>query len=149
MRAPGITYRYSYPRDTAGQTFQPLYRHISDSDTATLVTASFAGIPRDKVLVITNVCVECDPGAGQSCTNIVLRAHAPAGIAFNIAMNFFAAAADESRSLNWDGEIFLVGNARDQINVRAFGIFSSGVAANLTTMSLYGVVIPLANVGPF
>lgn len=149
MRAPPITYRYSYPRDTAGQTFQPLYRHISVTAQTAVVTTTFAGIPRDKVLVLSNACVDADPGAAQSCLQIVLRGHAPAGIAFNIRIENFVADADETRSLNWQGEIFLVGNATDQINVRAFATFSSGVAANTTTFSLYGVVVPLANVGPF
>lgn len=149
MRAPPITYRFNYPRDIAGQTFQPLYRHVSESASTAVVTASFAGIPRDKVLVLSNACVECTPGATQSCINIVLRGHAPAGIAFNIAMEFFPVDADEAHSLNWSGEIFLVGNRQGNINVRAFGVFDANANANLTILSLYGVVVPLANVGPF
>ncbi|MEE8609034.1 MAG: hypothetical protein V3S55_15630 [Nitrospiraceae bacterium] len=149
MRAPEITYRYLYPKDVAGPTFEVLIRALNFSDTATVVPILFTGIPKDKILVLTNAMLQADPGATQACTRLTLSGFSSAGALFDIAGVSPDANADEVITLNWQGELFLSGGVEGQSVVRANAVYDAGVAANRIDLSFHGIVIPKANVAIF
>jgi len=149
VRAPDITYRYIYPKDVAGPTFEQIGRSVTGSASATGVSASFAGIPKDKVLVLSNINCLANPGAGQDVVTMQVDMFTSAGAEFVIISQNEAGTADLTTFLNWQGELYIPGRSDGLNSLTAFCVFNAGVAANSVTMQFLGVVIPRANVSTF
>lgn len=149
MRAPDITYRYVYPRDIAGPTFEVLARSFFLSSAATNVSQSLSLINKDKIFVLNNIAIQADPGATQALLDLRVSAFTPAGAEWNIIRFRAAATADLIESFNWSGEVYVLGREPGIVNVRVVGLFDAGVNANNVDVSLHGIVIPRGNSANF
>lgn len=149
MFVPEISYRYIYPKDVAGPTFEILSRLIVTSIANATATAVIQGIPKDRILVLANVSVEIVPGATQAATAARVRAFTSAAAAFLIEHNVYPATADAIEVLNWTGSIFIPGRGEDETTVEVSAFFDAGVNANVTTVGVHGIVIPRGNSAAF
>jgi len=149
VKAPEITYRYIYPKDIAGPTFEIMTRADTLSASSTSLNDDVLGIPKDRTLVLTNVAVHADPGATFSVLDIQIVGFTGAGLVFSIALVEFVAVADQQQTLNWQGEVYLQGRGIDQAILRLHSTYSSGAAANLQSFGLHGIVIPRGNAAAF
>jgi len=149
VRAPEITYRYIYPKDIAGPTFEIMTRANTLSSSSTALNDDVLGIPKDRTLVLTNIAVQANPGAGFSVGDIQIVGFTAAGLVFVISWQEFTAVADLEQSHNWQGEVYLQGRGIGQPIVRIHSAYSSGAAANVQTFGLHGIVIPRGNAGAF
>jgi len=149
MRAPEITYRFGLPVNIMGSTIQTIVRQISVADTATTVTASLTGIPKDKILILANAVLEGIPGATQGVTTMALRGRTIAAAAFTIALSTPVVVADQPIAENWSGEVWIAGAGENATTVELIGVFDAGVASNSVFMHLSGLVIPKGIVAVF
>ena len=149
MKAPEITYRYIYPRDVAGPTFEVLSRTFFLSDAATSISQSLSLITKDKILVLNNISIQADPGATQALLDLRVSAFTPAGAEWNITRFRGAGTADLIEAFNQTGEWYILGREPDVVNVRVVGLFDAGVNANNVDVSLHGIVIPRGNSANF
>jgi len=149
VRAPNITYRYNLPIDLAGPTIQTFSRSIFTSASATTITLSIEGVPKDKILILSNAVSEASPGAAQSCTTQALRGRTVAALAFTIDLNTPVPVADQAIAHNWQGEVWVAGAGENATTVELITVFSAAVAANRADLHLFGLIIPRANVAIF
>jgi len=149
VRAPGITYRFIRQIDTAGPTFELVSRDLNAAASATEVTTTLTGVPKNKILVLSNVSVIALPGATFSCIAIQLAGFTGAGARLLIQQERFAVDADETKTLNWQGEIWLPGRGGTDISVEVEGTFTSGAASNSIFIGLFGIIIPRGNASQF
>jgi len=149
MRAPDITYRYIYPKDTAGPTFELVSRDLQEAASANNIDIRFAGIPKDKVLVLSNVAMNAVPGGALVVTNMQLSAFTQQGQEFIIAETNPDTSAVRLANINWQGAIYIPGRAADADNVRFLVFFDAGTSSNALRVGLHGVVIPRGNVSSF
>jgi len=148
MQVPEIAYRYIYPKDVSGPTFEILTRVLAGAETGDPII-NFTGIPKDKVLVLTNVAMLANPGATQACTFIGLSGFSSAGAIFDIKVETFPADADENQTLNWDGAVYIAGGVEGQVNLRFSAAFDAGVNSNTLDANFNGVIIPRGNIAIF
>lgn len=149
MRAPELTYRYIYRIDTAGPTFEVLARVFNASGAATLVSINLTGVPKNKVLVLTNVTALSNPGATQAVTAITISMFTSAAAQVNVVQETFPVDADENQTLNWQGEIFIPGRGGTFPSVGMSSSYDAGVASNICGFALQGVIIPRGNIATF
>lgn len=137
-------------QEARGQIFEIYTRHTSTSAASASLTLNFPDIPRDKILYLRNIQCETIPGATQSAINVTVRATTHAGLNFNVAVETFPADADERQTLNWQGDVLLLGPVIASINsVTVIATFSAGVASNFVSGSLQGLVVPRGNAAAF
>ena len=149
MLVPDIAYAFTRPTDTAGPTFEILSRQQQLSTAAILVELFLTDIPKDRVLVLSNVAMRADPGSGQGVDELVIQGVTQAGLIFDIKTQFIDGANNIRFNLDWQGEVFIQGAGAGNTTLRAFALFSAGAAANLFQASFHGVIIPHGNVGAF
>jgi len=149
MRAPEIAYRYLRAIDTAGPTFEMVSRDLNNAGSATEVTVTLTGVPKNKILVLSNISAIALPGATFSVVALQLAGFTGAGARLLIQQERFPADADETKTLNWQGEIWLPGRGTGEISVEVEGTFSSGAASNSIFIGLFGVIIPRGNASAF
>ncbi len=149
MLAPDLTYSFRMPKDVSGPTFEILSRDASISDTSTTVTFTLDDLPKDRLLILSNIQVHANPGAAQGMDNIRAFGTTPAGQMFGIARLNEPVVAGLTRSLNWQGQVYIMGGGRGTNQVTIVGGFDSGVAANVITVGIHGLVIPRANAAAF
>jgi len=149
MLTPDLTYSFRAPKDVSGPTFEVLTRQFDLSDTSATLIFTFDDLPKDRMLVLSNVAILANPGAGQSVIGMGLHGITAAGMQFDISRFAQAIVADLTESFNWQGQVFITGGGRGTTCVRITVSFSSGVAANTCAVGIHGVVIPRANAGPF
>jgi len=149
MKAPDITYRYLYPKDVSGPTFEIVSRNDGGAVTATSRTFTFAEIPKDKVLVLSNFMSTATPGATQAVTSITLSAFTSSGQEWTIVGQSFVVAADVVQTLAWDGVVYVAGREPGAANLRMVGTFDAGVASNAINFNFHGFVIPRGNAAIF
>jgi len=149
VRAPEITFRYQYPRDIAGPTFEILARTFDTGLTsATSLVLTLVGVPLNKILVLTNANIEAIPGTAQQIDEMGVQATTQAAQTWNISTAKLELADTIEAALNWQGEVYIQGRGNDPC-VRMFGVFDGGVNDNRLFCSLHGIVIPRGNAGPF
>jgi len=146
---PDITYRYLYPIDSAGPTFELVIRELNETAGATLVEVELIGIPQNKIFVLGNISMTAFPGATQSCTSLQLAGFTSAGARVLISQKRFVAVAGVIQELNWDGQVWLTGRGAGAITVQMSAVFSAAVNDNQIVTGLFGVVIPRGNAGAF
>lgn len=148
MRAPNITYAFTNSKDTSGPTFEPLLftRQISSGSANPIFVVS--GLPKDRVFVLANATLTGAPGATQNLKELSLQIVTHTGVIMNIATDIEAKAADVDGSLNWTGEIYVLGGGAGTDFFRANALYNSGVNANTTNLAIQGIVIPRGNVSP-
>lgn len=150
MRAPEITYGYTAPTDTAGPTFELFTRNESISGGASALSVlTFGDIPKDRILVLSNVALTADPGNAQFIDEMRIQGITQAGLIFDIATDIVVKAANIEASLNWDGAVYIQGGGLGNDSIRVLASFDAFANANLLAVGLHGVVIPHGNVASF
>jgi len=150
MRFPGIAYSFMRGTDVSGPTALILSRHFQFSGGGlTVIEFFFSDLAKDRVLVLTNVDVESDPGNTQHVIRMKLQALAQGEENFTIKALNFVPAADEIKNLEWQGEIYIQGGGPGKDTVRVFTQFNTAVNANSMTVGLHGIIIPRGNLGGF
>ncbi len=149
MRVPEIVYRLARAPASSGPLFELFSRRESASASSTAVSNVITGPPKDKVLVVTNMTVDMDPGAAQSVIRVVFSGVTPGGLVFQIAQVGLVAVADLRTGFDWQGEVAIGGGGIDNTILIADTVYSAGVAANATVLSVFGYVIPRGNIAPF
>lgn len=129
-------------RDQQVTWLDPIQFRLTTS-AASAVVSSTLTIPQGRAAVITALTVTCSPGAAQNVNQIVV-AVLLRGIDFNqpnIKETYTPGAANAIIPLDWQGEIVVLpGDV-----IRALAVFNAGVAVNNTTLSVFGILIPVGN----
>lgn len=149
MRFPGIAYSFMRDTDTAGPTALILSRHLQVSSAAVQLEQFFANLPKDRILVLTNVSVASDPGSGQAISEIAIQGLSQGITNFTVARLLPPITTALNRDLNWQGEVYIQGGGPGTNTVRMFTQFDAGANANLMTVGLHGIIIPRGNMGGF
>jgi len=149
MLTPDITYRYIYPKDIAGPTFEVFARELIQTVANVTNTIAISGISRDKVLVLSNVVLVANPGATQAAETMNLQGISGSGSPFDIQHRIAAGTADLSEVMSWSGQVFIPGRGEGLTNLTITVTFDAGVAGNLVFGGIHGIVIPRANVAVF
>lgn len=149
MRAPEITYRYLYPKDVSGPTFEVFTHSESVSGTAANIASTARGIPQDRVLVLTNAQVQGVPTGTESLTQLLFTGTTPSGVIWTIARDDFTGAAAAEGALNWSGEAYLGGGGAAVTILDATARFDAAVLTKTIRFSAQGIVIPRGTIAPF
>lgn len=149
MRAPNQAFQFVSNKDVAGQTFEIISRTFGLADTDAGAEFIIDGIPKDKILVLTNVSMQARPGAGQHIVDMAVQGITAAGLIFDIATERPLIDADQSRSLNWQGEVYIIGTGSGNRTVRLVWTYDAGVASNASNAGVHGIVVPRGNSASF
>ena len=150
MRPPEITYSFSVPKDTSGPPIELMSRRQSAAVTTQNVTLTFAGIPQDRILVLTNVNLVVTPGAAEQLLHMAVQGFTGAGQVFNIAAETPTTSDGHREVLNWSGEIWFQGRGQDQTILQALYNYDAlGATNNTMTFDFAGFVIPRGNAAQF
>lgn len=149
MRAPGITYQFVREKDTAGPSFEIINRTDQESGSNNPIELFFTDLPKDRILVLTNVTIDANPGATQFVTDLLINGRTGTGTEFGIARATPVFNADENHSLNWSGSVYIMGNAAGEVSLRFAAFFNATAAANAFTAAFSGIVIPRGNAALF
>lgn len=148
MFFPELTYAFT-PKDLTSVFTELVHRGNQETDTATTLTMSLSGIPQDRMLMLANVTIDAVPGATQAVTQILLQIETHAALQSAIARERFVVAADVDRTLNWQGQVFVLGQGAGNDSVIASISFDAGVNANVARASFSGVIVPRGNIAAF
>ena len=150
MRFPGITYSFKRPTDVSGPTALILSRHFQISGGgSSLLDFRFSDVPKDRVLVLTNVSVIAQPGLAQHVIEMKIQAFSQGVENFNIDQRLPLQVTDQDEVLNWQGEVYIQGGGPDTDTIRIFTFYNSAVASNAMTLGMHGIIIPRGNLGGF
>jgi len=147
---PGIAYAFQRPTDVSGPTALILSRHFQISGGGlTLLEVFFSDLAKDRVLVLTNVTIQANPGATQAVNQLKVQGLAQGQENFGIDQREPLRTADQNETLNWQGEVYLQGGGPGTDTVRMFAAFNGAANANAITVGLHGIIIPRGNLGGF
>jgi len=149
VRPPQLTYQFTVPTDVAGQTLQFLNKVDQRSGGAALDEFFLIDVPKDKILILTNATLAAVPGATQSVSDMSIQGVSGTGEIFDIARRLGEVVADEDRTLNWSGELWIAGAGAGNASLRFFNLFSAVANANLSRVGFSGFIIPRGNAGAF
>jgi len=149
MLAPDLSYRFLYPKDIAGPTFELCARSANDSATNATVTSNYTFLPKDKMLCVSSMSLQADPGATQAVTDIRISFFTATGFEFNVVRRITPGTADLIEAFHWEGQVYILGRSPAAVNVRVQVIFDAGVNSNNVTSSVFGIVVPRGNVALF
>lgn len=150
MRFPGITYAFKRPTDVNSPTALILSRHFQVSGGGlSLLEFLFSDLPKDRVLVLTNVSVVAAPGLAQSVVEIKIQGFSQGVENFNIDQRIPPSTVDIVEVLNWQGEVYIMGGGPGTNTLRVFGFFSAFANSNALTVGVHGIIIPRGNLGGF
>jgi len=149
MRLPEIAYRFLYPKDVSGPTFELESVFLTGSGTAASLTVDMTGVPIDRVLCVTNMQVSFLPGVGGQFLRGAIFGTTPGGVVFNIIQSKFPGTDDLREDINWDGEIYIGGSGIDNPILSALGVKDDAIVSSTVHFSVFGVVIPRGNIAPF
>lgn len=135
--------------DVSGPTALILSRHFQLSAGATLLEFFFSDLPKDRVLVLSNVSLLAAPGATQAGRAMSIQAFSQGVENFNIDQRIPLFVADINQVLNWQGEVYIQGGGPGTDTLRIFTVFSAGANANAITVGVHGMIIPRGNLGGF
>lgn len=149
MLAPNIAYAFSTPKDVAGPTFEVVTRTIAETDSVIAITIDTLEVPKDRLLVVANICMIANPNAGNGVVNMVASVITAAGQRVQLMNLELPATADAEETLNWQGEVFVLGGGQDTSSLRFYFEFDNALAANQATASYTGIIVPRGNAGPW
>jgi len=149
MRAPNIAYAFTSPKDTAGPTLEHVNRTLQVSSSDDPQELFDLEVPKDRIFIVSNILVECNPGGGQNVITVLAEGRTQTQFFFGIAGKRGVFVADESVTLNWSGEVWIAGGGQGTTTLRFFCDFNSGVNSNFLRASYSGIVIPRGNAGAF
>ncbi|MEA3482769.1 MAG: hypothetical protein U9R65_12545 [Pseudomonadota bacterium] len=146
MRVPELVYQFQRPLDAAGPTFELYQRELAATFNGVQVRAALSNVPKDRVLVISNVHVRSVRGGVVGITRIVINGTTNAGRVITIKNVDFVPAVGGSANLDWQGEVQLLGGGPLISTIFADTFFDAANAANGTTISVFGIMIPRGNI---
>jgi len=149
VQAPDITYQFAQAKDTAGPSFEVLSRQQSLSASANLIEILFTDLPKDRVLVLTNVSMNNNPGTTQFQLEIRAQAGTQGGALVDIVSDVVNKGASIQAGLNWQGVFYIMGLGIGETALRLFASYNSGAVANTLDVNFHGIVIPRGNAGAF
>jgi len=149
MLGPNIAYAFTSPTDTAGPTFEIVNRSQSEFLSLVSIIIDTMVVPKDRIFVLSNVCIAANPGAAQKVTNLIVKGINQTGSQFEIANLEFEVAADEEHTLNWQGEVWIQGRGSNLASLRFIADFNANANANFVVVSFSGAVIPRGNAGAY
>jgi len=149
MRFPGIAYSFMRDTDVAGPTALILSRHFSVSSSLALLEFLFTDLPKDRVLVLTNVAVAGLPGASQGVREVGIQGISQGEENFTIAHDYLPGTNDLRAMINWQGEVYIQGGGPGTTTVRLLTFFTDLTNANTMTIGIHGIIIPRGNLGGF
>lgn len=147
MRAPELAYSFNQPKDVSGPTLELFSRQLATTTATNPIQLAFSGIPKDKILIVTNLSLSANPGATQAVENMSVLGTFPAGIATTIEQNFPLQVADLTEALNWQGEVWIPGGDQNQLIFSA--TFDAAANPNFMSVHAYGLIVPRANTANF
>ena len=146
MRAPGITYAFTSPTDTAGPTLDVVNRHFQQSSADALIQFIIRDVPKDRIFILQNFSLLAAPGTGQGIFEMKIQGITRAGLNFTIATASPDPAATASFSLNGNPDVWIHGGGKGKDTLRVFGFFNGAVFANNFTVGISALIIPNGNV---
>lgn len=149
MKAPGITYRFQWPKDTSGLTFEVLSREFFETAAAAAVTFDLTGIPKDKVLVLSNLIIVALPGAAQNVADVNCQGFTQAGAPYDIIHAIAPAVVGQREAVPWQGEVYQLGRGAADAALTITVNFDAGAAANQIFGGIHGIIIPRGNSAQF
>lgn len=149
MLVPDIAYRFVAPTDTAGPSFEILSRQQSLSGGPILTVLTVSDIPKDRILVLSNVELIGEPGATQNVEEMKIQGVTQAGLIFDIDADVRSGSADDSRDIGWHGQVWIQGGGDGNDTVRTTVLFNSVTNANTVTVGIHGIIVPHGNAGAF
>lgn len=149
MDAPDVTYKFLYPKDVSGPTFELESVFNSLTLTAASATFSYLGVAKDRVFIVTAVTISGIPTGTESCIRLNAAGITPGGVVFNFLEENFVAVAAQRQSANWQGAVYIGGSGAQNEIVRISASFSAGVLTKDLRSNIHGIVIPRGNIAPY
>ena len=149
MRFPEFLFRLARAPEATGPLIELFAFRVVRASTSTGFGVNIPGPAKDRVIVVTNVSCEVNPGATQAITRIVISGQTPGGLVFQIAQVGFTAVADFRTGFDWQGEVAIGGAGVDGNVIIVDSVWDAGVNANSLIASVFGYVIPRGNIAPF
>ena len=149
MLAPNIAYSFALPKDVAGPTFEIVNRTVQLSTGLQFIELNELEVPKDRIFILSNVTVEANPGAAQIVQQISVELTTQTGLIIGIAEELPAAAAGQSFTLNWSGEIWNQGGGPEFRCLRFTSTYDLSAASNTMQCNYSGIIIPRGNAGAF
>lgn len=149
MRVPDILYRLSRAPGALGPLVELFVRRQETSASATSVSSAITGVPKDKILIVTNLSMDLSPGAAQQIIRCVMSGRTPGGQVFAIKQLGFTEVDAFRTGMNWQGEVSIGGGGTDASILLFDSVWDGGANANQQVVSVFGYVIPRGNVAPF
>lgn len=145
MRVPDIIWQPSGKDVLSGVVARRFVSRINEQAAATNIAffiVDLADIPLDQVLMLTNLRVRGDSGAGQNVTGLRFAIVDDQGNTLHeIATDTTVSAAAGSTALNWQGDVLVFSGERVLCDSTYFG----GAVDNSTTGSAHGYLMPRGN----
>ena len=149
MRAPGLTYAFTAPTDTAGPTLEIVNRTLQLSAGTVDIELLDLEVPKDRIFILSNVTIDSNPGAGQFTETIRIELRTQTGFLFGVANREFVQTVQDQADLNWSGEVWVPGGGQGTTTIRMFCRFSANANANFLRGEYSGFIIPRGNAGAF
>ena len=150
MRFPEFLFRLARAPESTGPLVE-LFARSADitSNFATSLNLGVNGPAKDKVLVVTNMTVDINPGAAQQILRCVISGQTPGGLIWGIHQEGFTEVDAFRTAMNWAGEVAIGGGGVDRSIVIFDAVFDGNVNNNAITVGVFGYVIPRGNIAPF
>jgi len=147
VRVPEIVYRFITPTDTAGGTLDILSRAERQSVGTFQFTFVVNDIPKDRIIVLTNVALLAEPALAFLVEEMKIQGVTQTGQIFDIATDVTHGVADEEKSLNWQGSVWIQGAGAGNSTLRATVRVDQNTLASAAEVAWHGIIIPHGNVG--
>ena len=148
MFIPDIAYQFT-SKDLTSVFAEILHRGEQVSSTVNSITISLTGIPQDRMLMLSNIAADGVPGATQAVTMILMEVVTHTGLQSALARDRFAGTADLGRTLNWQGQIYVLGQGAGNASALVQVVFDASVNSNTARAAFSGVVVPRGNIAVF
>ena len=145
MRFPDFIWRPSFKDEQSGLVARRLVTRINEQVAAAAIAFNVVAqeqIPLDQVLLLTNLRMRTDAGAGQQVTGMRFAiTDDQDNTLCEIVTDPTVGAAAGSLALNWQGDVLVFSGER----VLADSTYFGGAVDNSTTASAHGYLMPRGN----
>jgi len=149
VRVPEIVYRLARDPASSGPLMELFSRRAITTASSASISVSINGPAKDKILVVTNISLDINPGALQQITRAVISGRTPGGVIWLLHSEGFTEVDDFRTGMNWTGEVMIGGGGVDRSILIIDSVFDGGANANAVTVGVFGYIIPRGNIAPF
>lgn len=141
---PGHLYQFQYLKDWSGPVLERFMDRLDASAVANVVTALGLAVPNDRVLCLTALGLNTNPGAGQQLNRWDM------GVRRDINQRLAVSSVDQNASALpsgldyggfWSGLVWVLPGEQ----LYATAQFDAGAVANEVQLSAFGMLIPRGN----